>query len=475
MFFLKYRPQTVDQLDLDSVRVKLGKILEQKDLPHAFLFAGPKGTGKTSAARVLAKAVNCRDKKDFEPCNQCEICREITGGFNLDVLEIDAASNRGIDDVRQLKEKIGLSPLTCRFKVYIIDEVHMLTKEAFNALLKTLEEPPAHIIFILCTTDPDKIIPTVLSRLVRVDFTKGNKKEMERSLDKVIKAEKLKVDEKVVTSIIDLSDGGFRDGHKILESLVISLGKKINWQDAAGFLEGWQKQRPETILKLIAEGNLKEVLQSTEELAVNGVDFTDYIGRILDLIQKMILVKAGLGGDTDSLFEIDNLVTLSRLFSKASVEQKTTPLAQLPFQLAVIDYLFPPKAESKQPKVDSQKLKVESRQLKAEGLKPITRKKTDARIEEIITRWDELLSAVKPMNHSVAAFLRSAKPKEFSDNTLILEVFYRFHKDKLEESRNRQIVEDGLLAVFSSKIRVKCVLKEGKKDDLYEIAKEIFT
>jgi len=173
MYFLKYRPQTIAELDLESVRHQLEQILKQEKIPQAFLFAGPRGAGKTSAARILAKAINCRQPKGVEPCNQCSLCREITAGSSLDVLEIDAASNRGIDDIRQLRERVGLAPAQAKYKVYIIDEVHMLTKEAFNALLKTLEEPPAHVVFVLCTTDPEKIIPTILSRLLRVDFRRG--------------------------------------------------------------------------------------------------------------------------------------------------------------------------------------------------------------------------------------------------------------------------------------------------------------
>ena len=176
VFHLKYRPQKLADLDLEEVSDKLKKILSSDDIPQSYLFSGPKGAGKTSAARIVAKVVNCEGKTKGEACNECENCKEIQNGSNIDVLEIDAASNRGIEDIRALKDKAYLLPTRLKRKVFIIDEVHMLTKEAFNALLKLIEEPPKHTFFILCTTDPGKIPETVLSRLIRVDFHKGNQK-----------------------------------------------------------------------------------------------------------------------------------------------------------------------------------------------------------------------------------------------------------------------------------------------------------
>jgi len=492
MFFLKYRPQTIDDLDLKTVRKQLKRILKKKDLPQAFLFAGPKGSGKTSAARVLAKAINCPKSKNNQPCNQCSLCREITSGISLDVLEIDAASNRGIDDIRQLKEKIGLAPVRAKKKVYIIDEVHMLTKEAFNALLKTLEEPPPHVVFILCTTDPEKIIPTVLSRLMRIDFHKGTREEVLRSLEKVVKGEGLTVDPKVADLIVQLADGSFRDAQKILENLVLSLGKKISWKKAQEPLGYWRKQRPEMVLKLIGENSLKEALWIGEELAKQGADFTDYLGQLLDLIQKLILIKAGVEKDKslkelEALFDLEKLVLLSRAFSRALVEQKSTVLAQLPFQLAVAEIIqsSSPVKSGKEDEVnqpDDETGPEEDNGSDPEEIGPVE-------LKDIEANWDRLLETVKPLNHSVAAFLRAARPKEVRGRTIILEVFYQFHKDKLEEERNRRIVEEGLAKICSSNgLRMRCILgrregkepparsgpKEEKKDELYQIAKEIF-
>jgi DNA polymerase-3 subunit gamma/tau len=507
MYFLKYRPQTIEELDLKEVRQKLSKILQRDQIPHAFLFAGPKGAGKTSAARILAKAINCKQSKDFEPCNQCDSCQAITRGTALDVVEIDAASNRGIDDIRQLKEKIGLAPVNTEYKVYIIDEVHMLTKPAFNALLKTLEEPPAHVVFVLCTTNPEKIIPTVMSRLLRIDFRRGNPREVERSLQKVIEGEDLKVDDKVIKTIVELADGGFRDAQKILESLVLSLGEEISWKQAKPELVHWQKQKPEKVLELLAQGKQKELLKVGEELRADGAEMNDYLQRLLSLVQQLILIKADVDqGEPEARqiakkFTLPELSRLSRVLTQAMYEQKNAVLPQLPLQLAMIEFLQNNKAsasksESPEQKTRKKAKKKESKKKAETDKKRVKKTKKKAKqtknknkkgkisLDLVEEKWNALLKAVKPMNHSVAAFLKAAEPQKVNNDQLILRVFYPFHKDKLEENRNRQIVENGLKQVCHTDVTIKCILAKKKKkkktkakkvkEDISEVAEQIF-
>jgi DNA polymerase-3 subunit gamma/tau len=216
--YLKYRPQKIDELDIAEARESLGKIVKSGEVPHAFLFSGPKGTGKTSAARIIAKIVNC-ESGGAKPCDKCDQCKSISVGGNIDVIEIDAASHRGIDDVRTLRDAVKLSPAQAKKKVYIIDEAHMLTTEASNALLKTLEEPPEHVMFILATTNPEKLIPTIRSRTTNINFRKATDDEVIRSLLRVVAGEKKKISEASLSLIAKAANGSFRDATKILEQL----------------------------------------------------------------------------------------------------------------------------------------------------------------------------------------------------------------------------------------------------------------
>ena len=235
VFHLKYRPNKLSDLDLSDVADKLKKFLSAEEIPQSFLFSGPKGAGKTSAARILAKVINCKDRKNGEACEICDNCREVSEGRAMDIIEMDAASNRGIEDVRSLKDKAYLSPSKLVYKVFIIDEVHMLTKDAFNALLKLIEEPPKHTIFILCTTDVEKIPDTVMSRLVRVDFRKGGKEELKKSLEKIINGEKIKLDDGVVDFILERSDGSFRNLQRNFNELILTLGKDLSFDQVKDF------------------------------------------------------------------------------------------------------------------------------------------------------------------------------------------------------------------------------------------------
>lgn len=477
-YYRKYRPQRFSELDAADIREGLQKILKSKNIPHAFLFAGPKGIGKTSAARLIAKSVNCLSARPetngkqqiYEPCNKCDICREITDGASLDVIEIDAASNRGIDDIRNLREKVKLATSRCRYKVYIIDEVHMLTNEAFNALLKTLEEPPAHVIFILCTTQIEKLPETIVSRCSVFRFHKAGNEEIVRALSRAVDGEKLKAEKGVLEAIAKSVDGSFRDAHKILEQLSMA-GKSISLEETKKLLGRTADLSPEKLLKYLAQNDHREALAEVNRVASWGIDLGVYGQRILEDLRILLLEKVGAkdllkNGEEVAFKELldlstADLVKLIGLFSLAAVEMKTATITQLPLEIAVINWCGQDESaggiQAKDPAKNNPSFPV------SPSLPPSPSKTS---LEEISRRWHELLEGIRPLNHSTEALLRAARPIELSGGYLTLEVFYKFHKERLESQKCREVIEQVIEEVLGIPLRVKYIL--GQKADLDE-------
>ncbi len=510
VFHLKYRPVKFSDLDLADVAASLKKFLSAKDVPQSFLFSGPKGSGKTSAARILARAINCSDPKNGEPCGKCDNCKEILKASAMDVIEMDAASNRGIEDVRSLKDKAYLLPSKLDKKVFIIDEVHMLTKDAFNALLKLIEEPPKHTIFILCTTDAGKIPETVLSRLVRVDFRKGGKYELISSLKKIIDGEEIKITNEAVDFIVEKSDGSFRNLQRNFNEMYLQLGKKLSVEAVLNFYLGKSgSYREEDFDEDLDKGEIKLILKKLEKMATDGIDFSSFRLKLMIFFQKKILSFYGLGERKDIGLNLEESEFLINLLVKASKQEKEVEIDQLPLELAVVEFI-----EQKRNGVEIKKAEAST----TKKFMVVEEEKKEVIMEETVVeetmvmdndcsleigiveeKWGNLLMMIKPFNHSVEAFLRATKPISIKGNTLLLEVFYPFHKDRLEEAKNRKIVEDCMVKIFGVNLCFKCVLGKSKKEpliikndtpvenisdslmdkktdkgDIYEVAKEIF-
>lgn len=487
VFHLKYRPGKVGELDLGSVAKTLKTIFKSKEIPQSFLFAGPKGSGKTSAARIVSRLVNCLEKKDTEPCDNCQNCKEILGGNSMDVIEIDAASNRGIEDIRSLKEKAYLMPSKLSKKVFIIDEVHMLTKEAFNALLKLIEEPPIHTVFILCTTDPEKIPETVLSRLFRVDFSKGGKDELLSSLQRIIKGEGIEIVEEAKNLIVDKSDGSFRNLQRTFNEIYLRFGKKIGMKQVEEFFSEKTGDYKAADFEVdLGIGAADVILEKLEVLAKKGIDFTKFREEVIIHFQRKFLEDSN-----EKRFDIKRLL---ELLIKAGEQEKWAVLDQLPLELAVVEYLgqktpkdserqnrpLPGATNGEQQVINDKQAEVSVEEEPAGAVS----------LEQVEKDWGKVLTAVKPFNHSVEAFLRAARPAKIRKNSVVLEVFYPFHKDKLEEIKNKKIVEQGFKSVFGKDLSFSCVLGEVKSkpviinnqtevkpvgsDEIYNVAKEIF-
>ncbi|HYM65473.1 MAG TPA: DNA polymerase III subunit gamma/tau [Candidatus Sulfotelmatobacter sp.] len=464
VFYRKYRPQKIDELDNEVVRQSLYSIFSKGTFPHAFLFTGPKGLGKTSAARIIAKVINCekhknlkgiRSEKEIEPDNKCEQCVSITNGNNFDVLEIDGASNRGIDEIRDLREKIKLAPFKATKKVYIIDEVHMLTTEAFNALLKTLEEPPSHAVFILCTTESQKVPSTILSRCFRVNFTKATSDELVRSLSRIIKEEGIKIEKDALLDISRLADGSFRDAAKILEEVSIFAGRKNITKDLVNgkFNSLGVGENVSQMLEALFEKNSKNALGICRELTKQGMDFKFFIEELIERLHAMLLIEAGVEkGEKDVNFSLSDMKKLFEILSSAYQETKYAILPQIPLELAILEWTEKVNLLDSQSHLDDTSTIAEVKTLSQNKVAPAQ----DGLFEELI-------SEVKNHNNLFAGVLRSCK-LELKDSKLIIIASSKFHQEKIEETKNLKVLEDAAKKIFGEKISVKILLG----GDLYE-------
>lgn len=290
--YRKYRSKTFDELyGQDAVVASLKNQVKNNEISHAYIFQGTRGTGKTSAAKILSRAVNCLNPIDGNPCNECENCKKILKESVLDVVEMDAASNNGVDDIRELKEKVIYPPQSLKYKVYIIDEVHMLSKGAFNALLKVLEEPPKHLIFILATTEIEKIPATILSRSQKFNFKRISIEDIERNLKRITKLEGKTCDEEVFTLLAKNSDGAMRDAISILDQLLTKKTDHIKIEDAMEVLGISSSKLLFELSKFLIERNISNSLFTIDEIYREGVDFTTLSGQLLEHFRDLLLVK----------------------------------------------------------------------------------------------------------------------------------------------------------------------------------------
>ena len=307
----KWRPQSFEEvLGQEQVIQTLRNAIRYDRIAHAFIFSGPRGVGKTSVARIMAKAMNCETGPTQTPCNVCTNCREITGGISMDVREIDGASNRGIDEVRELRENLKFLPMTSRYKIYIIDEVHMLTREAFNALLKTLEEPPSHVVFIFATTETQKIPATILSRCQCYDFRRISVRQIADNLQKIAQAEGIRITDRVLAWIAAAGDGSMRDAQSIFDQAISYAGSEIQDHDLEEILGLTDRQFLFSLSEAILERNAGKCLKIIEEGYYAGLDMKHFYETLLGHFRNLLLTK--IVGEDQSFLDVadDDLVRL---------------------------------------------------------------------------------------------------------------------------------------------------------------------
>lgn len=508
--YRKYRPQGFDQVTgQPQVTTVLSRAIAAGSPAHAYLFAGPRGTGKTSVARIVAKSLNCTNKtKDSaEPCNTCDNCQAIDKGAFLDVLELDAASNRGIDEIRQLKEQVAVSPAMGGYKVYILDEAHMLTDAAFNALLKTLEEPPNNVMFILCTTEVHKIPITIASRCQRLVFKRADLTDLTQQLAMVAKAEKVKIDQPALDLLASLADGGYRDGEMLLEQVMASDHQgSINRQTVEQQLGLANQQVIDQISQYIIEQNVDQLLSAIEQFAVTGGNIRQLTDALLDEYHLLMLItispNLAKGKPAEQIERLSALaaqanqssllrITDSLLEARQSLQHYQGHHQALALETALLEALQPtivkdpvlegpkdpktqgPKEDSSskpevevKSKISDDKPKVESKVEEPEsGPEPEVEAQSSKSLSSVVNPpsdladlWNKILDEIRPQSRSVEALLRDCLPVSFDGTILVLQFWYVFHKNKLDQDKNRQIVEATASQIVGSPVKIETQL-----------------
>lgn len=474
-FYRTYRPQLIDEIDNVHVREQVSSLLKKdvSELPHAYLLTGPKGAGKTTTARILAKLYNCeKASKKTGPCGTCQMCTSIANGTNMDVLEIDAASNRGIDEIRELRDRIALASIGGGYKIYIIDEVHMLTTEAFNALLKTLEEPPKHAVFVLATTDAQKVPATIKSRCISIVFRKASGEELLSALKKIVTKENIEITDDALAFIAAEADGAFRDAVKFLEQVSFSK-KKITIDTITDLFSSTGDDIVSQFLATLAAKDEKAAFALIEKLAGESKDIKGFITDVLHQLQQM-LVTLGKG-ETVSGWDMASVGRASHCFIDAYGMLKNSPIAELPLELAVLAYFnqgttmsVPQPAAQPKPTGMPQMATAQPKKREVGGTpspvseehSEIPAKKLDESftVEKLQEYWKDIIEALKPFNHSVAGVMRSAKPKEIKGDVLIIETQYKFHQERLSEVNVRDMLSTVLKKLFGVQVKVEVVL-----------------
>jgi len=506
-FALQYRPKNFDEvIGQDHIVTALKNAITAKRIHHAYIFSGPRGVGKTSLARIFAKAINCEGGPTITPCCKCTSCTEIARGASLDVIEVDGASNRGIDEIRELRESAKLSPAYSRFKIYIIDEVHMLTTEAFNALLKTLEEPPEHVKFLFATTHPQKVIPTILSRCQKFQFNLLPIEKIVKKLKSILVTENVKADESLLFAVARAAAGSFRDAESLLDQIVPILNEKGEAGDILAFLGIVDEETLNQAVKYFLEKDPAGAFNLIDKIVKDGKDLGVLLSGLIEALRDCLLAKLSAKTFTQVVelpqqsreflstagksYSVAELLKGIDLFISAKELAHRLGSVRIPLELAFVRFAQGSFIEMPVPAVAIPAQKAAERQVKAElrdefalemdnldlEEKPLRKQGGDSvnaqaqdgfddgiLLSQIKPKWPMILARLQKIRMAIASHLGFATLASSSGNTLCISYGKKdiFHKESIESEKNRAFIEKALTEAAGKQVVVKIILVDS--------------
>lgn len=531
--YRQYRPKTFDEiLGQSHITTILKNQIKKENIGHAYLFSGTRGTGKTSAAKVFSRAVNCIDPQDGNPCNKCAICKGILDESLMDVIEMDAASNRKIEDIRELKEKVIYPPSQASYKVYIIDEVHMLTNEAFNALLKTLEEPPKHLIFILATTEPERLPQTILSRCQRFDFKRLSSEDMIRGMENITDELGVKVEERVLQLISKNSDGAMRDALSLLDQCIAFEGDSVSYEDAINILGIANVDLVFDLVEAIKKNHTEEALQMVDHIIQEGKDIVQFLKDLIHHYRNLVISKTSKNpqnlidwGEVDQYRNQSDSMDLHYLMSSLEVmtnsenSMKWSMQPRIILEMAVINLVnlsnqlsleervrrleegatvvsagkeAPAEVKSKAKTVDKKPEPIVEkpieRKVPKDNKKPLVEKEKtaeptgDLTLDKVKSAWPKIMQIIKSKKINIYALVMEGEVSRLQGNriTLSYEAGFEFHKDAVNSNQNKAFLEEVLTEFFGQEMELLVIMKgyemtnskDGNKEDDVSVKEE---
>ncbi len=499
VFALKWRPQDFESIvGQDHIVGTLKNAIQKKRLAHAYLFTGPRGVGKTSTARILAKALNCKEGPTVAPCQKCSSCLGINQGNSLDVIEIDGASNRGIDEIRALRENVKFSPTQGKYKIYIIDEVHQITPDGFNALLKTLEEPPEFVKFIFATTHPQKVMPTIISRCQRMDFRRIPVIEIISQLEKIILQEKAAVDKDVLFAVAKSSDGSLRDAESVLDQLVSFSHGSVSIKDAIAVLGMVEQDVLFAIADRIIQKDPQGALKLFNQIIDDGKDPGVFLSNLIEHFRNLMVSKVSKADSKlvdlpqevcDRLFKQSQELSLEEIFTAFNILVTTQEMAKrldsqrIPLEISLVRLAYnkmdsragaplkqspvaeklkknPPDKETQPPSEEMSRQDVPLQASPEQEPESVS-------LEQVKSVWNNIINNLAGIKMSVSTYLSEGEPTKVQGDllTVAFPKNYSLHKESLEKKENKAMIEKIASELCGARLRMNFILVAQAKHD----------